>query len=313
MRKTTGLVAILLSTVAFTSAALAADPLPPPVVIAPTPPPAPVADLAGYVDAHFGVTWNYWEEFFEETVEADDQWRENALGGAGRAAWTINPNFALQLDAWFNLWQEKFDDGFSANGGHGGVGTHLVFGDADGVRFGLLTSVGRNTEGPWEAGEGTWANLAGEVAGTFGSFRVSAQGGYTFAVAGDARQDGERAVYVAANATFYPTDNLAITGHAGWSRWYETDGELDLERTLTLGARAEFQLGASPLSIYAGYAFDRARWVDGDDEGWTELQRSHTVYAGVRMLLGRDTLRALDDAVPFADYNPIYGDPFAHR
>lgn len=311
MRKTTSLALLLLSTAALTSAALAADPLPPPVVVAPTPVPPPVTDLAGYVDVHFGHQWAY-EEFFEGgEPDGEEEWRETALGGAGRAAWNIRPTFALQLDAWFNLWQEKFDDGFTGNGGLGGVGTHFVFGSPDGMRFGVLTSVGRSY--------GTWANVAGELATSFGNFRVSAQGGFTFGLVGEPKEDGERAYYIAANATFYPTENLALTGHGGWYRWYETNDGDDNDRDtgLTLGARAEFRLGSSPLSIYAGYRFDRVVEVDGEDFGLDfddiDIIRTHTVYVGVRMLLGRDTLRDLDDAVPFADYNPLYGDPFAHR
>ncbi|MGD9738586.1 MAG: hypothetical protein AB7O56_06770 [Bauldia sp.] len=285
--------------------ALAADPLPTPVIIAPTPQPTPVTDLAGYVDAHFALERGRYEGFFNGDPDGEGTWRRNAIGGAGRGAWSVSPTFTLQLDAWFNLWQERFEERGSDNSGEGGVGTHFVFGDASGFRFGALTSVGRE-----EAG--TWANVAGELATSFGSLRVSAQGGVAFAVAGDAQVFGERAVYVVANATFYPAENLAITGHAGWHRWYEANDDGDATRQWTLGVRAEFQLGSSPLSIYGGYFFDREYYDDGGD-GYTQIERIHTFYAGVRMLLGRDTLRALDDAVPFADYNPIYGDPFAHR
>jgi len=306
----------LLSTVAFAPAAFAADPMPPPVIVAPQPPPPPlVPTMAGYVDAHFGKRWAYEEFFYQGEPDGDEEFRENVLGGAGRAAWNINPSLALQMDAWFNMWQEIYDDeGRSDPEGAGGVGAHIVFGSPTGIRFGALASVGRIGSGTWNADDGTWVNLAGELAATFGAFRIATQGGFTFGIAGDAADDGERAYYIVANATFYPTDNLAITGHAGWDRWYETDDgdDNDVETTLTLGARAELKIGATPLSIYGGYTYDRAVFVNGDDP-WTSVTRSHMVYAGVRMLLGRDTLRALDDAVPFADWNPIYGDPFAHR
>jgi hypothetical protein len=313
MRKTAALGLTLLSTVAFAPMAFAADPMPPPIVVAPQLPPAPPT-LAGYVDAHFGMRWAYEEFFFEGQPNGDDEFRENALGGAGRAAWNINPSLALQMDAWFNMWQRLDEEERVDPEGAGGVGMHAVFGSPTGIRFGALASVGRIGSGTWNADDGMWVNLAAELAATFGAFRVSTQGGFTLAVTGDAADDRERAYYVAANATFYPTDNLAITGHAGWDRWYETNDapDNDVENTLTLGARAELKIGATPMSIYGGYAFDRAVFVNGDDP-FAAVTRSHMVYAGVRMLLGRDTLEALDNAVPFADWNPIYGDPFAHR
>jgi len=314
MRKKTVLGLTLLSTVAFAPAAFAADPTPPPIIVAPQPPAPPT--LAGYVDAHFGMRWVYEEIFYEGEFERDDGFRQNALGGAGRAAWNISSSLALQMDAWFNSWQLVWDGSEGEPGGLGGIGAHIVFGSPTGIRFGALASVGRIGAGPWIADDGTWVNLAGELAATFGAFRVSTQGGFTFGINGDAADDGERAYYVVANATFYPTENLAITGHAGWDRWYETDdGDAnDVETRLTLGARTELRVGATPLSIYGGYAFRREVFVSGYfDDPRTVLSRSHMVYGGVRMLLGRDTLRALDDAVPFADWNPIYGDPFAHR
>lgn len=314
MRKTAALGLTLLSTVAFAPAAFAADPMPLPVVVAPQPLPPVPATMAGYVDAHFGMRWAYQEFFFDGQPDGDNEFRENALGGAGRAAWSINPSLALQMDAWFNMWQEIDREERPDPKGAGGVGAHVVFGSPTGLRFGALASVGRIRSGNWPADDGTWVNLAGELAATFGAFRVSMQGGFTFGIAGDAIDDGERAYYVAANATFYPMENLAITGHAGWDRWYETDDapDNDAENTLTLGARAELKIGATPMSIYGGYTFDRALFVNGEDP-FTRVTRSHMVYAGVRMLLGRDTLEALDNAVPFADWNPIYGDPFAHR
>lgn len=305
MRKAGGLLTLLLGSVALVSGAFAADPLPPPVVIAPTPqPPPPVPNLAGYVDAHFALERGRYEAFWQGSPDGEGNWRENAIGGAGRGAWNISPTFALQLDAWFNLWQEKGEEE-NFNWAEGGVGTHFIFGNAGGSRFGALTSVGRDENG-------TWANVAGELATTFGAIRVSAQAGFTFGLAGEPREDGERAYYLVANATFYPTDNLALTGHMGWHRWYEAADDGDGTRQWTLGARAEFQLGASPLSIYAGYFFDREFYADGGDP-YTQIERIHTFYAGLRLLLGRDTLRDLDDAVPFADYNPMYGDRFAHR
>jgi len=314
MRKTAALGLTLLSTVALAPTAFAADPMPPPVVVAPQPPPPAPVTLAGYVDAHFGMRWAYEEFFFDGTPEGEEEYRENALGGAGRAAWSINPSLAVQMDAWFNMWQLLEEEEGIDPEGAGGVGMHLVFGSPSGIRFGALASVGRIGEGEWYANDGTWVNLAGEMAATFGAFRVSTQGGFSLGVTGDAADDGERAYYVVANATFYPTDNLAITGHAGWDRWYETDDgdDNDRETTLTVGARAELKIGATPMSIYGGYTFDRAVYLGGD-EPFVNVTRSHMVYAGIRMLLGRDTLQALDNAVPFADWNPIYGDPFAHR
>ena len=304
MRKTAALGLTLLSTVAFAPMAFAADPMPPPIVVAPQPPPPVPPTLAGYVDAHFGMRWAYQVSFFDGQPDGEYELRENVLGGAGRAAWNLNPSLALQMDAWFNMWPD----------GAGGVGLHAVFGSPSGLRFGALASVGRISNGRWNADDGTWMNLAGELAATFGAFRVSTQGGFTFGLTGDGADDGERAYYIVANATFYPTDNLAITGHAGWDRWYETNDapDNDVENTLTLGARAELKIGATPMSIYGGYAFDRAVLVDGNDPV-TTVTRSHMAYVGIRMLLGRDTLEALDNAVPFADWNPIYGDPFAHR
>lgn len=308
MKRSVGLAAALLTSVAFAPVALAADPVPPPVVIAPQPPPPPVANLAGYVDAHFGLEKGRFEEFFEGDPDFEEDWRNTILGGAGRGAWAISPSFTFQLDAWFNIWQTK-DEEEVFNWGEGGVGTHFIFTTAGGLRAGGLVSVGR--------GDGTWINFAGEVAQSFGNFRLSAQAGYTIPLSGFPKEDGERSWYITAAGTFYITPDFAITANIGYDRWRETISEgddLDIERTLSYGLRVEYGIGNTPLSIYAGFHSEHLRGVDLDEPEWTWIERERTYFAGVRMLIGRDTLQEMGDAVGFADYNAIFGDDmFAPR
>lgn len=301
------LASVLLSSVAFASAAFAADPLPPVVVAPEVVPPPPVTTAAGYVDAHFGFRSLFERFVVEEETEFEGDWRETVLGGAGRGAFHLSPTLVLQLDAWANFFQRRFDDGETSNWATGGVGTHLVFQTPGGLRAGALLSYGRE--------DGAWVNAAGEVAQSFGNFRVSGQAGVAFGVAGEAQLDGERTWYVTAAGTFYVNPDFAITGHVGFDRWYETadEDEMNYSRALTYGARVELGLGQTPLSVYAGYMARRETELSFDFPDEAYHLRTRTVYVGVRMLLGRDSLQEMGDAVGFADLNPIYGDQFAPR
>lgn len=302
-KRTAGRFAFLLGPVAYASMALAADPVP--VVVAPEVMPATVPSLAGYVAAHFGRDRGGETQSVDEVIDFEEAWIDTAIGGAGRAAWWITPSFALQLDAWANLWESTFEGG-TDNWGEGGFGAHVVYQTAGGLQLGGLLSVGRE--------DGTAINVAAEAAQSFGNFRLAIQTGYTVPIAGEDAEEGERHVYVTAAGTYFITPNFAITAHAAIERWWETSdpGDTQRERNFNYGVRAELGLGDTPFSIYVGFQGEHW-WETVDEAPVTNNGGERTLFAGVRMLLGRDNLRDLSAAVPFADYNPVFGDQFAPR
>ena len=286
-----------------------------PVVIAPivVAPPQARPALAGYVDLMLGYGWG-WEIFLEQGFPPfEERWRALSFRGAGRAAHYLTPGFGIQLEAWTKLFvghQVEFDnnvldDEFDYWFTTGGLGTHFIIGAPGGFQGGFVASVGL-------PGDGLWANIGADMAATFGNFRVSGQGGFSFGVFGDAQFDVERDIYVTAGAAFYPTPNLSIGAHVGWDRFTENFGDpsQDTSRAINYGFRIEQKLGNSPFAIHAAYFGVRWNGFD-DDETWNG--REHVVTGGIRLLLGGDTLQAVDALVPFADRNAIYGDPFAPR
>jgi hypothetical protein len=284
-----------------------------PVVIAPivVAPPQARPTLAGYVDLMLGYGWG-WEINLEQGDPPwEDRWREVSFRGAGRAAHYLTPGFGIQFEAWTKLFVGhgmSFDNGqFVGEGDYwfttGGLGTHFIIGAPGGFQGGLVATVGLDG--------GLWANVGADVAATFGNFRISGQGGFSFGVFGDAQVDVERDIYAEVGATFYPTPNLSIGANVGWDRFTENYGPgQDTFRGFNYGFRVEQKLGNSPFAIHAAYGGFRWNGFD-DDETWNGME--HVVTVGVRLLLGGDTLQAVDALVPFADRNHIYGDPFAPR
>jgi hypothetical protein len=193
-------------------------------------------------------------------------------------------------------------DGGDADLGRGGIGMHLFADTAGGLNVGVLATAGAVT------GFGMFANVGAEASKSFGNFTVAAQGGYTFALTGEAAAVGYRNMYVRAGATAYLGANTSISANVGYNRT-NVPGLL-AGSELTWGARAEHKLGSSPFTIFASYAGYRWTTVDLNEPPYNWAGMEHAFVVGVRMLFGRDTLQALDAAVPFADYNATYGDPF---
>lgn len=300
------LIAAAFATVASSGGALAADispivVVPPPVVI----PAAPT--VAGYIDLHFGVLRGFEDFYFDEQLENEDDWMSLLLGGGGRGAYEVTQSLNIQLDAWFNFIvnpdriARALSDGGS-NFGRGGIGGHIFVDTAGGLYAGALATVGVVTD------YGMFANVGAEVAQSFGNFTVSLQGGYTFGLVGEPAFAGHRNMYVRAGATFYVGPNTSVAANVGFNRTRILN-EAIFGRELSWGARVEHKLGSSPFTIFGAYEGYRWAGYDADDPfSWNGME--HAFVVGVRMLFGRDTLQALDAAVPFADYNPVYGDPF---
>lgn len=303
--RTRGIVAFAVATAALTGGALAADispiVIPPPVVI-----PVVAPTVAGYIDLHFGMVRGFEDFYFDESYEGTDDWRSLLLGGGGRGAYELTQSLNIQLDAWFNFivspeQRPRSISGGDGNVGRGGIGGHLFFDTAGGLNAGAVASVGVVTD------YGMFANVGAEVAQSFGNFTVSLQGGFNFGFLGEAALDGYRNMYVRAGGTFYVGPNTSVAANVGLNRTTLVNEDV-FGRELSWGARVEHKLGSSPFTIFGAY--EGYRWVgsDGKAGNWTGME--HAFVVGVRMLFGRDTLQALDAAVPFADYNPTYGDPF---
>ncbi|MCW5713561.1 MAG: hypothetical protein KIT43_03480 [Bauldia sp.] len=306
--RTKGLLAFAVATATLSGSALAADVISP-VVFVPPPVVIPVAPtVAGYIDLHFGILRGFEDFYFDESYEGTDYWRSLVLGGGGRGAYELTQALNIQLDAWFNFIVNpdrrlvaSVSDGY-ANFGRGGIGGHIFVDTAGGLYAGALATVGVVTD------YGMFANVGAEVAQSFGNFTVSIQGGYTFGILGEPAFDGHRSMYVRAGGTFYVGPNTSVAANVGFSRTRIID-EAIFGRELSWGARVEHKLGSSPFTIFGAYEGYRWAGYDADDPfSWNGME--HAFVVGVRMLFGRDTLQALDAAVPFADYNPIYGDPF---
>jgi hypothetical protein len=300
------LVAFAVASAALSGSALAADisPIvipPPPVVI----PAAPT--VAGYIDLHFGMLRGYEAFFFDEQFEDDQDWQSLLLGGGGRGAYEVTQSLNIQLDAWYNfvVSRERIPRAIAGDNdsvGRGGIGGHMFFDTAGGFMAGAVASVGVVTD------YGMFANVGAEAAASLGNFTVSLQGGFNFGFLGDAALDGYRNMYVRAGGTFYVGPNTSLAANVGFNRTTLVNENV-FGRELSWGARVEHKLGSSPFTIFGAY--EGYRWVGFDTdvpEVWAGFE--HAFVIGVRMLFGRDTLQALDAAVPFADYNPTYGDPF---
>jgi hypothetical protein len=304
--RTKGLVAFAVATVALSGSALAADisPIvipPPPVVI----PAAPT--VAGYIDLHFGMVRGFEVFYIDEQLADEEFWRSLLLGGGGRGAYEVTQSLNVQLDAWFNFVvdPERLERAIAGDGGdvgRGGIGGHLFLDTAGGLNAGAVASVGVVTD------YGMFANVGAEVARSFGNFTLSVQGGFNFGFLGEAASDGYRNMYVRAGGTFYVGPNTSVAANVGFNRTTLVNENV-FGRELSWGARVEHKLGSSPFTIFGAY--EGYRWAGFDTdlpEAWGGME--HAFVIGVRMLFGRDTLQALDAAVPFADYNPTYGDPF---
>lgn len=298
--------AIAVASAVLSTGALAADISP--VVIPPLPVVIPVAPtVAGYIDLHFGMIRGSREFYVDEQLNGEFSWQSLLLGGGGRGAHEVTQSLNVQLDAWYNfiVRPEQLDRAIDADYGYfgrGGIGGHIFADTAGGLYAGALATVG--VVGNY----GMFANVGAELARSFGNLNVSVQAGYNFSFLGAATFYGYRNIYVRAGGTFYVGPNTSVAANVGFSRTrWVIEGEFG--RELSWGARVEHKLGSSPLSIFGAYK--GYRWANFDTVDpfiWTGTE--HAFAFGVRMLFGRDTLQALDAAVPFADYNPTYGDPF---
>jgi len=302
---TKSILAFAVATAALSGSALAADISPiviaPPPVVIPAPP-----TVAGYIDLHFGMVRGWEELYINDTFETEFSWRPLLLGGGGRGAYELTQSLNLQLDAWFNflVYPDQLDRAIGEDGdtGRGGIGGHVFVDTAGGLYVGALATLGVVTD------YGMLANVGAEAAASFGNFTVAVQGGYTFAVVGESVFDGYRNMYVRAGATFYVGPNTSVAANVGINRTRLLSHGI-FSRELSWGARVEHKLGSSPFTIFGAY--QGYRWAGYEEQSpWTWNGMEHAFVVGVRMLFGRDTLQALDAAVPFADYNPTYGDPF---
>lgn len=320
MKKFTILAAALVGSTAFASAAYAADPLP----MVDAPPPLPIAptSLAAYIQAH-GI-YTRGRADLSHVIADDPEYIPDlafeeidglGIGGAGRGAYMVSPSFTIQLDAWVNIVSQHYqrfeifgDDAEPAGEGDrtnatGGIASHFLFGD-NGFRGGVMTSIGG------VGGDGLAATLAAEAGFGAEQFRVWGQGGYVFGLRSDLADD--RGYYGIAAASFYANPNLSLAAFFGGGAVNDgpDDDDVVTTREIAFGGRVETVLGDSPFSVFAAY-----QGVRGTEHGENDTfdvedvtYRSHTFLAGIRMLIGAETLRDLDDRVGFADLNILYGD-----
>lgn len=311
MKKTAlALLAGVAGSLAATGAFAADVIVPMPAVVAPAAP--IVTSFAGYVDIHYGIQ-NIADLFVEdgEVFDDGDGHQHRLFSGAGRGAYWFTPSLGLQLDAWYTqVWEaEDREDAWADTG----VGAHLLYQTNGGLVLGLLASYGRDAD--FDESDPMF-NVALEGAQTFGNFRLMGQVGYVVDRSEEGIEDTQRTAYAAMAATYYLNPGFSITGNAGIARWFERTDEDDNDHDMiyTFGGRMDYQIGQSPLSLYAGVQQTRTREFDGEDGGeLDDVDRETTFFVGVRMLLGTDTLQANDAVVPFADLNPMYGQPWAAR
>jgi hypothetical protein len=157
-----------------------------------------------------------------------------------------------------------------------------------------------NNDG-FESDDG-FVNVGLEAAHEFGAFRAYAQGGYTFAVDGDASDDNLDAWYGIGKLTYYFNDNFAISGLAGYA---QSSSDFVDEDDFAWGATIEAKPWDLPVSVYASYAGDH--W-EGDDIIGEWDGTEHAFFAGLKFMANSGSIRERDQTVGLKDMNPIFGD-----
>jgi hypothetical protein len=272
---------------------------------------------AATFDIHGGYAFG--DESFDETAGAPpffsadldfDQWN---IGGAARAATYLSSIFLIQGDIWANYIDgsadvtdnEGGDLSFDFNGTFAGAGGHAAFSFAPGSLLGVHASYGWVSfdDNGFETEDG-FVNVGLESAHDVGAFRLYGQGGYTFAVSGDAEEDDFDAWYGIGKLTFYANDNVAISGIGGYSQLTTNffSEEIDL---WSWGATVEAKPWDMPVSLYLSYLGSH---FDGDSGIGEETGTQHSFFGGITFIANAPTLRERDQIVGLKDMNPIYGD-----
>lgn len=226
------------------------------------------------------------------------------FGGNGQAAWLISPTLSMQIGVWGEHWSGRSanDDEFpievdwSAN--RFGIGTHLSY-RANNLLLGGFASIGTRDE----FGEGTFATGGIEAALNGNRVRVYAQTGATFGVAPDFVRDADiRNFYTRLIGTFYANPNLAFSANVGGAIFRQ--GGLSAGHMLTWGARADFQIGGSPLYLMGAYQGAIGRYPP--DPAVVNVME-HTFRVGIGLNIGAPDIQTRDRTVELGDFNCVYG------
>jgi hypothetical protein len=280
--------------------------------------PAAAPTWAAYFDIHGGYAFG--DESFDETFgippffSSDDDFDQWNIGGAARAAAYLSSVFLIQGDVWANYIDgsgdgtdnEGGDFDFDFNGTFAGAGGHLAYSLAPGSLFGVHGSYGWTSidNDGLESDDG-FVNVGLESAHEFGALRLYGQGGYVFAVNGDAEDFDVDGWYGIGKLTLYANDNFAISGVGGYSQISSNSPPGQQDDVWQWGATIEAKPWDLPVSLYASYLGSH---IDGSSDFTENDGTQHSFFAGLTFIANAPTLRERDRTVGLKDMNPIYGD-----
>ena len=252
--------------------------------------------IAGYIEAHGG-----WERGsstdYNPTPNGTGTWSDYQVGGSGRAAVAIVPNWSAQGDVWTGV--AIAPDG--STGVDSAIGGHLTWHSADGATMlGALGSLGVGG-----SDSGSVGNVGLEAAVNAGRWRLYAQTGMTSGLSGDASSSGERDIYGTLSVNYFVTPNFFLSGNIGTDKWTQSNGDSSPE--MSWGAKAEFKPAASPVSFFAAYEGFGFRSNYGGASNYDQGV-DNIFLVGARVPLGVKSLQDLQRAVGLADLNPSFGD-----
>lgn len=284
---TTGVSSLVLGMLAA-SAASAADLTEPAVV------PVTEPGIVGYVDLHGGGEADIWAFEGQDT----NTYTYGIIGGAGRGVVDISPTVSTQLDAWFETYTEGNGNG-AGTSSDSGIADHLTWHPSQQDSIGVLGSIGASAY--WD---GLFGNAGVEAARDFGGWRLYGQAGIAHGLTGRAADLDTNDLYATLNADFFVNPNLMVSGNIGGDHFTVNTGYDGLE--VSFGGKLEFKPDTSPVSLYVAY--EGYAWAETHDGAAYDHGLDHTIFAGIRIPLGTDSLQTLQNRVGLSDMNPMFGD-----
>lgn len=271
-------------------------------------------DFAGYFDVF--AAFNVGEE--DGNPLSTDEWDGPQFSGAGHAAWRISRLVSVQVDGWFEHWSgsigcsglcKKSKKSASDDSAEvwAGLAKHVTFHVSPDLSFGTLFSYGYTSERPQKhAGvEGHFGNVALEAVYARANHRLYAQLGYASGMSKYAETWRSRDLYAQIVATYYLSDQLAISGTLGYEQYYELNDDDYGWNSVNWGGQIEYQHDGQPIVYYLAYSGEYGDWRDSDLT-WND----HFIGGGVKFLFGATSIRGRDNAVGLSDFNPLFGTTF---
>ncbi|MAZ16933.1 MAG: hypothetical protein CL535_11465 [Ahrensia sp.] len=247
----------------------------------------------GYVDIHAG------HYDYDDGLDIFDE-ADGLIGGAARLAVRMSPSFTLQGDLWTNMEMSDVNGSYD----YPGAALHVTWNPGDGRMLGAMGSIGEDNN------RGRLANIALEGVHEMDRWRFYGQAGYMFGLTGSVDDTNDHYWYGAANATYFQTDNLALSASLGAAKQsYDFIGGPLEVRYINWGLRAEIKHDTVPASAYFAYRGISSKVSSAIGDGSAV---DHRFVVGLRFFFNQSTLREINRGIGLVDMNPAYGDLFAY-